>query len=188
MSQVSFMERLPTITSSNACIMQAWCFFVFKQGMVLKVSIIACCSSVGVNEDHVVIQGEERSTMDAQEACYSIPALKRQVGRGWWLQMVVCLLLSSESAPQLCNISGRFLESQNFFLGCNKFFFNKYQSIIETFCSLFLAQSLSAAGLSLVYAEKNLVDLVWADHNRPDPPFEGLMVLDISFTGQSKLV
>lgn len=123
MSQVSFMERLPTITSSNACIMQAWCLFVFKQGLVLKVSIIACCSSVGVNEDHVVIQGEERSTMDAQEAGYSIPALKRQVGRGWWLQMVVCLLLSSESAPQLCNISGRFLESQNFFLGCSKFFF-----------------------------------------------------------------
>nr|XP_058958325.1 xaa-Pro aminopeptidase 1-like isoform X1 [Pocillopora verrucosa] len=103
-----------------------------SQGMVLKVSIIACCSSVGVNEDHVVIQGEERSTMDAQEAGYSIPALKRQVGRGWWLQM-----------------------------------------------------SLSAAGLSLVYAEKNLVDLVWADHNRPDPPFEGLMVLDISFTGKT---
>lgn len=139
MSQVSFMERLPTITSSNACIMQAWCFFVFKQGMVLKVSIIACCSSAGVNEDHVVIQGEERSTMDAQEAGYSIPALKRQVGRGWWLQMVVCLLLSSESAPQLCNISGRFLESQNFFLGCSKFFFfNKYQSIIETFVHYFL--------------------------------------------------
>ena len=46
-----------------------------------------------------------------------------RVGRGWWLQIVVCLLLSSESAPQLCNISRRFLESQNFFLGCSKFFF-----------------------------------------------------------------
>ena len=46
-----------------------------------------------------------------------------RVGRGWWLQMVVFLLLSSESAPQLCNISRRFLEGQNFFLGCSKFFF-----------------------------------------------------------------
>ncbi|RMX57679.1 hypothetical protein pdam_00005020 [Pocillopora damicornis] len=48
-----------------------------------------------------------------------------------------------------------------------------------------MSQSLSAAGLLLVYAEKNLVDLVWADHNRPDPPFEGLMVLGISFTGKT---
>lgn len=48
-----------------------------------------------------------------------------------------------------------------------------------------MSQSLSAAGLSLVYAEKNLVDLVWAGHNRPDPPFEGLMVLDILFTGKT---
>ena len=44
-------------------------------------------------------------------------------------------------------------------------------------------QELSTAGLSLVFTEKNLVDLVWEDHGRPDPPNEGLMVLDIAFTG-----
>ena len=46
-----------------------------------------------------------------------------------------------------------------------------------------ILQELSAAGLSLVFTEKNLVDLVWEDHGRPDPPNEGLMVLDIAFTG-----
>ncbi|XP_068708734.1 xaa-Pro aminopeptidase 1-like [Montipora foliosa] len=46
-------------------------------------------------------------------------------------------------------------------------------------------QELLSAGLSLVFTEKNLVDLVWEDHDRPDPPNEGLMVLDISFTGKS---
>ncbi|KAK2558538.1 Xaa-Pro aminopeptidase 1 [Acropora cervicornis] len=48
-----------------------------------------------------------------------------------------------------------------------------------------MLQELSAAGLSLVFTEKNLVDLVWEDHGRPDPPSEGLMVLDIAFTGKS---
>lgn len=48
-------------------------------------------------------------------------------------------------------------------------------------------QELSAAGLSLVFTEKNLVDLVWEDHGRPDPPNEGLMVLDIAFTGCTML-
>lgn len=46
-------------------------------------------------------------------------------------------------------------------------------------------QELSAAGLSLVFTEKNLVDHVWQDHCRPDPPNEGVMVLDVSFTGFS---
>ncbi|XP_015747248.1 PREDICTED: xaa-Pro aminopeptidase 1-like, partial [Acropora digitifera] len=48
-----------------------------------------------------------------------------------------------------------------------------------------MLQELSTAGLSLVFTEKNLVDLVWEDHGRPDPPNEGLMVLDIAFTGKS---
>ncbi|XP_015776757.1 PREDICTED: xaa-Pro aminopeptidase 1-like, partial [Acropora digitifera] len=48
-----------------------------------------------------------------------------------------------------------------------------------------MLQELSAAGLSLVFTEKNLIDLVWEDHGRPDPPNEGLMVLDIAFTGKS---
>ncbi|KAL9982844.1 hypothetical protein ACROYT_G004953 [Oculina patagonica] len=47
-----------------------------------------------------------------------------------------------------------------------------------------MSQALSSAGLSLVFTEKNLVDLVWEDHSRPDPPTEGLMVMDISFTGK----
>lgn len=45
-------------------------------------------------------------------------------------------------------------------------------------------QVLLSAGLSLVFTEKNLVDLVWEEHSRPDPPTAGLMVMDISFTGQ----
>ena len=48
---------------------------------------------------------------------------------------------------------------------------------------MLILQELSAAGLSLVFTEKNLIDLVWEDHGRPDPPNEGLMVLDIAFTG-----
>lgn len=48
-----------------------------------------------------------------------------------------------------------------------------------------MSQELSAAGLSLVFTEKNLVDHVWRDHCRPDPPNEGVMVLDMSFTGKS---
>lgn len=44
MSQVSFMERVPTITQQQ-CMHNVGirCLFVFKQEMVLKVSIIACC-------------------------------------------------------------------------------------------------------------------------------------------------
>ena len=45
-------------------------------------------------------------------------------------------------------------------------------------------QALSAAGLSLVSTETNLVDQVWEDHGRPDPPNEGLIVMDMSYTGQ----
>lgn len=48
-----------------------------------------------------------------------------------------------------------------------------------------MSQVLFSAGLSLVFTEKNLVDLVWEDHSRPDPPTAGLMVMDISFTGKS---
>lgn len=45
-------------------------------------------------------------------------------------------------------------------------------------------QALSAAGLSLVLTETNLVHQVWEDHGRPDPPNEGLIVMDMSYTGQ----
>ncbi|XP_020627596.1 BTB/POZ domain-containing protein KCTD9-like [Orbicella faveolata] len=38
-----------------------------------------------------------------------------------------------------------------------------------------MSQVLLSAGLSLVFTEKNLVDLVWEDHSRPDPPMAGLM-------------
>ena len=34
-----------------------------------------------------------------------------------------------------------------------------------------------------MFTETNLVDQVWEDHGRPDPPNEGLVVMDISFTG-----
>ena len=46
-------------------------------------------------------------------------------------------------------------------------------------------QLLSSSGLSLVYTEQNLVDIVWEEHCRPKPPSEGLIVMDVSYTGQS---
>lgn len=48
-----------------------------------------------------------------------------------------------------------------------------------------MSRALSAAGLSLVSTETNLVDQVWEDHGRPDPPNEGLIVMDMSYTGKS---
>lgn len=51
-------------------------------------------------------------------------------------------------------------------------------------CGNSFLQALSAAGLTLVSTETNLVDQVWEDHGRPDPPNEGLIVMDMSYTGQ----
>ena len=56
-------------------------------------------------------------------------------------------------------------------------------SLCEQFSFVSSLQALSSGGLSLVFTEKNLIDQVWEEHGRPDPPTDGLMVLDISFTG-----
>lgn len=135
MSQVSFMERLPTITSSNACIMQAWCLFVFKQGMVLKVSIIACCLLF-------ICRGQRRpcSHPGGGEINHGCPGgwlfnpsteetIAEWAGDGGCRLWFACSCLLSQLLS--CATSpGGFWRVKIFFQGVASFFFNKYNSII----------------------------------------------------------
>ena len=69
--------------------------------------------------------------------------------------MVVCLLLSSESAPQLCNISGRFLESQNFFLGCSKFFLINISQFFKLLFIISCTESVSSRTVISICREES---------------------------------